>query len=861
MEKNVQKMLLRIIQVCLISILFLPLLVTKSTAFPFTVGKVIFFQIFIDIACAAWISLCIMNKKFRPPWKHPLVLAPLGFLLALCVTAATGVDFYNSLWSSQERMLGLVTYAYCYVWFLLLLSVYKSWSEWRIFLITTLSVGCVVLLYGLHKGPLWQMQSTLGNQLFLGAYALLHFFLACFLFFYEKNRLIKIFSALTGTGSFAALFFTGERGPVVALCFGVVLLPFLLLSIPSKKAKLASVSLCIGIIAVFVSVLWLKTPAGEVVGQKYLPHTFTKVLYNFSNGFLQRKIVWSIGIQGFKERPLFGWGWENFNVIFNAHTDPVINKTFITESWYDRSHNQIIDILALSGCVGLIFYILFNVLFTWFIGRAFISEKEIHKRVAYSFLALLFICYFIQNLNVFDTLGVLIIFYFSLALLYFVCTTHTSKRTESEKIFFDKRVLFLIYLIFLVAFYFAYSVSLRSFHKSQLSIQARRVIISQGDMSKGLNIFKEALSESSFTNREIRQNLIEIMFQLIQRKLISDDQKKEWVSFARQEIEKSVKEHPFDVRQYLIASAVYRADQQFDQEALEQAEKAVNQAMILSPKRIEGYLEYSQVETQKKDFDKAYFWAQKAIDEAQNLEGRNNALWNRVTVSIRAERWKDAVQDMQTNLDNGYQGYDAMTSMVFYIATHIQKIPDSGFEHNIITLIEELKTKKISSQLYASTILIFNKTGEQKKEKFAFTELRAFDIQAAEQVEELLEDQKVTQFNNFVQMGEWNSAYDVIITAYNEGYNVEKQTKMIYLFSQKIPKPIDQKITSSIIAITQKLRTIKVSEELFMSDVLLYYKAGEQDKTTKALQVLNNFSNDATAQVKKMIQDKAPLKN
>jgi len=31
---------------------------------------------------------------------------------------------------------------------------------------------------------------------------------------------------------------------------------------------------------------------------------------------------WNIGLKGFKERPILGWGIGNYNVVFNKHYDP-----------------------------------------------------------------------------------------------------------------------------------------------------------------------------------------------------------------------------------------------------------------------------------------------------------------------------------------------------------------------------------------------------------------------------------------------------------------------------------------------------------------------------------------------------------
>src|SRR3989344_7492897 len=87
----------KIIKIGLYAILLLPLVVTPFTMFPWQFGKVIFFQIIIEILAFVWLMLWLqgpgsveLRKLNRLDW------AVIIFLVILVVTAITGVNFNNS---------------------------------------------------------------------------------------------------------------------------------------------------------------------------------------------------------------------------------------------------------------------------------------------------------------------------------------------------------------------------------------------------------------------------------------------------------------------------------------------------------------------------------------------------------------------------------------------------------------------------------------------------------------------------------------------------------------------------------------------------------------------------------------------
>ena len=81
---------------------------------------------------------------------------------------------------------------------------------------------------------------------------------------------------------------------------------------------------------------------------------------NFSTQTFQtRLLLWGQSLKIFKERPIFGWGPENFSIALEKHYLPQF------EVWYDRAHNVFFDYLTQTGILGLLSYLGIFATFYW----------------------------------------------------------------------------------------------------------------------------------------------------------------------------------------------------------------------------------------------------------------------------------------------------------------------------------------------------------------------------------------------------------------------------------------------------------------------------------------------------------------
>jgi O-antigen ligase len=161
---------------------------------------------------------------------------------------------------------------------------------------------------------------------------------------------------------------------------------------------------------------------------------------NFTEQTAQTRFwTWNSAWQGFLERPIFGWGPENFSTVFDRHFDP---RHFTPgqngETWFDRAHSIIFDYLAETGILGFLTYLsMFIVFYMQFFRMKLPWQKAEHQSGermerfnlspwAWGLMAVVPIGYLVQGLILFDVFPIYINLFFFLALASFLFKTEPS---------------------------------------------------------------------------------------------------------------------------------------------------------------------------------------------------------------------------------------------------------------------------------------------------------------------------------------------------------------------------------------------------------------------------------------------------
>ncbi len=171
---------------------------------------------------------------------------------------------------------------------------------------------------------------------------------------YKKTRTFGVMLAVIFS---IALLFTKSRsgtlGAVGALAvYGVY-------SAKMEKSLRQSIGYCfVGIIAVFLVVGTPWTPSLLPSSQTSEVTTGTVIETGGTDSGEIRKIVWTGALEIWKHYPIFGSGVETFADAYFAFRPTAHNQTSEWNYLYNKAHNEYLHILASTGTVGFVSYLL-----------------------------------------------------------------------------------------------------------------------------------------------------------------------------------------------------------------------------------------------------------------------------------------------------------------------------------------------------------------------------------------------------------------------------------------------------------------------------------------------------------------------
>ena len=365
-------------------LLLTPLVVTTETVFPYVVGKAVYARSLIEIVFALWMVLALATPAYRPPRSRLLLLLGAGLLVAL-LAAAFGVSWQRSLWSNYERMGGVIDMAHWFALALVLAAVVRSPQQWRVLLngnlAVALAVALLVVLSSLDIHPPFygdlverdypRRAASLGNATYQGAYIWINMMLALgFLAwsfgggdgadrkrgtaaalrwgkrFFWAATVVLAFWSFNMSGSYGA--FTGFLAAVAGVC-----LTYAVLGQAAEVRRLARIGTGALVGAIFaLGALFLSvTDNAEIYYNALMERLLQMDLEDPS--VRTRLVSWQTGLQAFAERPLLGWGPDNYGVAFGRH----VGEAGVSVDIHDRAHSDLIERAATEGFLGLLAHV------------------------------------------------------------------------------------------------------------------------------------------------------------------------------------------------------------------------------------------------------------------------------------------------------------------------------------------------------------------------------------------------------------------------------------------------------------------------------------------------------------------------
>ncbi|HTK33045.1 MAG TPA: O-antigen ligase family protein [Candidatus Paceibacterota bacterium] len=563
---------------------FFPLIVENSFFFPFITGKAFYFRILVELAFAAWVVLACIDAKYRPKW-NALTLVVSVFAIVTLAADLLGVNPLRSLWSNFERMEGWIVIAHLWMFYMVTahtLGVVDSgkrlWRNWmNVSLVASFLVACygIAQLVGwadIHQGSS-RIDASLGNAAYMAVYMLISAGFAVFLFLESKTRrvavvarqandsasrivsdIIKAFdlSLLEWLYAAAAVLFsfllieTATRGTVFGLMGGVMLALFLYAILAAKEYK-KSRMFAAGIIVLIIAIsgaLWLARDTVFVQKSPVLSRLTSITLSEIQTQ--GRAYIWPMAIKGSLERPVLGWGQENFNYIFNANYNPAM---YSQEQWFDRAHSVYLDWLVASGYVGLLAYL---ALYVFFLLAVWKSNLTIAEKSA---LTGLLAGYAIHNIFVFDNLASYVSFF---ALLGFAGSLKASTAVVSAKppreISSDVVEYVVAPVAIIVLIFGVYMLNVRPIQENTRLIAALRGC--SGSTLPDVALFQSALDVGSYVGKqEVREQIFSCAANVINAQQIPNPTKEAFFELAMTALTDQIAASPLDARIYTLGGS------------------------------------------------------------------------------------------------------------------------------------------------------------------------------------------------------------------------------------------------------------------------------------------------------------------
>ncbi|MHB1316574.1 MAG: O-antigen ligase family protein [Minisyncoccota bacterium] len=613
---------------------FIQFIVSSSMLFPFITGKGFAFRIIIEIVAALYVLLALLDVEYRPKLslitKSVLLFTGIVFLADIF-----GENPMKSLWSNYERMEGFVLIAHLALYYIVASSVFNTKDWWNKFWNTSLIASGLISVYGffqlaglatINQGGV-RLDATFGNATYLAIYMVFNMFLSANFFLQTKEKMWQwVYGGLFLVQGII-LYSTATRGAILGFIGGALITvgiiawkersnnpvvstlhlgsnrDYSLTSLDtSRNKKVRKIAGGFGLSVILLVAIFIGIRNTSFVQKSPVLSRFATL--SFAEAKTQgRYFVWPMAIEGFKERPILGWGQENFNYVFNKNYNPLM---YAQEQWFDRTHNVVLDWLIAGGILGLLSYLsLFGAL-VYFMWRK--SDFSLEEKAVFTG----FVCaYFFHNFFVFDNLISYIIFFSLLAYVHGRTVhqgiwTRMFTRSVSQDMF-NYVAVPVTGIILVAVIYFVNVPAIKT------STNLIRAISSQTEgPTKNLEYFKKAFAYNSFGFSEALEQLVPATSQIVQSQA-EDKVKQEFYDFTVEQIEAKIKQSPKDARYLLFAGSFYNRNGQYDK-----AIEYLNKAIEFSPKKPTMYFELGSSYLGKKDYTKTFEYFEKGY----NLEPR-----------------------------------------------------------------------------------------------------------------------------------------------------------------------------------------------------------------------------------------------
>lgn len=612
--------------------------------FPFFIFKSFLYQgsssrflllTFVSSVLTVSFGIYLLKKKNTLAFYKSPILVSFGiYFIYLFVSALLGTDFRVSFWSRAERTSGLfyLTHLASFLFLVTALLSYKE-SRAKILKVILVSSGLysVFALMG-HQGFNILFKSNpfdgflFGNSSFAAMYLLGAFFLSLYYIFTKEKQERRWFHYLipvvlilnpyfinmklfSGKVSSISDVFGIAMASSIALVVSVILLVIFALIFRIRNIKTRNI-VSIGffsasLLALALGIFSLLSNDG-IVRKAYE-----------SRATLARPLVWDISKEAIAKHPVMGWGIDNFQAAFQEYFDNrLLEERYGNEPWFDRAHNVVLDQAVDTGYVGVSMYFGLYLVILLSLLYVLLRAQEKKDKILASVLITYFFAHILELQTAFDTTISLVMLIIMVAFSVVLFEKIRKEQDRSQLVRLSLAGKYILATILIGYFGWALFFGTIPFWKVQ---QVNGTIRNIGSAEKRIPLYPALLSTnvdplgvlwrvSTDYQRGISVNP-EVLEKPDKAQLLLSE-----LDIFTKEYEQYVSLHPESFRAHLNLADMYIYHMLFNVNKLEEANKVLDQAIVLGPQYPQPYWMKSVVALYQKDFKNARSYVNKAME-------------------------------------------------------------------------------------------------------------------------------------------------------------------------------------------------------------------------------------------------------
>lgn len=591
------KTYLRLLQVGSITSLLTVFFVFSDLLFPYITSKQLSFNILTEFLLVIWGVFIWKFPNYRPK-KSLMTWGLIAFLAAILWSCIPSVDPILSFWGDAERMLGVFHIIHFFFLYLILISVFRTYTDWQVLFTSSVIIATIVSIIGLAGNA----YSTIGNTAYVSGYLIFNIYFAALIFYRNKREswrwtlLIPVFIMLLEFSK------THTSGAIIGLGISILFVIFLIGVLhENKKVKIGAWTA----LAVAITVLVLVFSQQH---QAWFQNSFLKNLTSQKNTFQTRLVSWEAAAKDFHNHPWFGVGFGNYADVFDRYFDARFYEYSRGETYFDRAHNNLIDLVSTTGLLGLFAYLSIFAAVAYYLFKLIKRDKHNFEPLI---LIGLFTAYFIQNLAVFDSLVTYIGLMMSLAYIYYLSNPQVEDFREKKMP--EMAVLSVGFILVLIL---TNQFNIKPWQTFQGVINGYSTV-SQGQLLEGKAIYEEAFKNNTPLDRDGKTAFLNALLgSQAALKSLPKDKMVEVLEYGIKLSEENLAANPTDSLTNLQVAQVYALAYNFtgDDKYYDNSLLRIDAAIAASVERLPVYFMKASILMSKEKYEEALMVVNSTIE-------------------------------------------------------------------------------------------------------------------------------------------------------------------------------------------------------------------------------------------------------